>query len=67
VVVTGILEGGENVAILKWDDSHRQVVRVSDHLQGGYVIKAIHTDAVVVSRGSHQWTVRLGADRPEAN
>jgi hypothetical protein len=67
VVVTGILEGDDNVAILKWNDSHRQVVRVGDRLDGGYVVKAIRTDAVVVTRGSHQWTVRLGSDQPAGN
>jgi hypothetical protein len=67
VVVTGILEGDENVAILKWNDSHRQVVRVGDRLDGGYVIKTIRPEAVVVARGKHQWTVRLGAERPESN
>jgi hypothetical protein len=67
VAVTGILEGDENVAILKWNDAHRQVVRVGDRLDGGYVIKAIRTDAVVVTRGPHQWVVRLGSDRPAGN
>jgi hypothetical protein len=60
VVVTGILEGDDNVAILKWTDSQRQVVRVGDHLDGGYTVKAIRTDGVLVTHGSHEWLMRLG-------
>jgi hypothetical protein len=60
VVVTGILEGQENVAILKWSDTQRQVVRAGDRLEGGYVVKEIRSDAVVLTLGSHQWVVGLG-------
>jgi hypothetical protein len=67
VVITGILEGDDNVAILKWDDSHRQVVRVGDKLDGGYVVKAIRSDAVVVAHRTTTWTIRLGGDKPVAN
>ena len=59
-VVTGILEGDDNVAILKWTDSQRQVVRVGDHLDGGYTVKAIRADGVLVAHGSHEWLMRLG-------
>jgi hypothetical protein len=67
VVITGILEGDDNVAILKWSDDHRQVVRVGDKLDGGYVVKAIRTDAVVVAHKNTTWTIRLGGDKPVAN
>jgi hypothetical protein len=60
VLVTGILEGQEDVAILKWPDTHGQVVRAGDHLAGGYVVKAIRSDAVVLALGTHEWVVRLG-------
>jgi type IV pilus biogenesis protein PilP len=60
MVVTGILEGQENVAILKWSDTQRQVVRVGDRLDGGYVVKAIRADAVVLSLGNSTWVMRLG-------
>jgi hypothetical protein len=65
--VTGILEGDERVAIVKWSDEHRQVVRQGDRLDGGFVVKAIRPDAVVLARGSFQWTARLGAAKPAAN
>jgi hypothetical protein len=64
VVVTGILEGDSNVAILRWSDAQRQVVRVGDHLDGGFKVQAIRPDAVVLTRGSRQWVVRLGAEKP---
>jgi hypothetical protein len=67
IVVTGILEGDDNVAIVKWSDEHRQVVRLGDRLDGGFVVKAIRPDAVVLARGSFQWTARLGAAKPAAN
>lgn len=67
VVVTGILEGQENVAILRWSDTQRQVVRVGDQLDGGYTVKAIRPDGVVLAHGASQWLARLGADRPAAN
>jgi hypothetical protein len=60
VLVTGIIQGQEDVAILKWPDTHGQVVSVGDHLAGGYQVKAIRSDAVVVSMGAHEWVVRLG-------
>jgi type IV pilus biogenesis protein PilP len=60
VLVTGILEGDENVAILKWSDAQRQVVRVGDHLDGGYVVKAIRSDAVVLAQRGSEWVMRLG-------
>jgi hypothetical protein len=60
VLVTGIIEGREDVAILKWPDTHGQVVRAGDHLAGGCVVKAIRSDAVVLARGAHEWVVRLG-------
>jgi len=61
VLVTGILEGRENVAILKWSDTQRQVVRTGDHLDGGYVVRAIRSDAVVLANGDSEWVMRLGA------
>jgi hypothetical protein len=67
IVVTGILEGDDNVAILKWNDDHRQVVRAGDRLDGGFVVKAIRPDAVMLARGSFQWTARLGAAKPTGN
>jgi hypothetical protein len=67
IVVTGILEGDENVAILKWSDDHRQVVRAGDRLDGGFVVRAIRPDAVTLTRGSFQWTARLGAAKPTGN
>jgi hypothetical protein len=60
VLVTGILAGQENVAILKWSDTQRQVVRVGDHLDGGYVVKSIRPDAVILALGNSQWVMRLG-------
>ena len=61
VTVTGIIEGQEDVAILKWQDARGQVVRAGDHLTGGYVVKAIRSDAVVLALGAHEWVARLGA------
>jgi hypothetical protein len=63
VVVTGILEGDDNVAILKWTDAQRQVVRVGDRLDGGYTVKAIRPDGVLLTLGSHQWLMRLGSSK----
>jgi hypothetical protein len=61
VVVTGILEGDENVAILRWSDTQRQVVRVGDRLEGGFTVKEIRSDAVLVTHGKHQWWIRIGS------
>ena len=61
LTVTGIIEGQENVAILKWQDGKGQVVRAGDHLGGGYTVKAIRADAVVLSLGTREWVARLGA------
>jgi hypothetical protein len=60
LLVTGIIQGQEDVAILKWPDSRGQVVSVGDHLAGGSQVKAIRSDAVVVTMGAHEWVVRLG-------
>jgi hypothetical protein len=62
VLVTGIIQGQEDVAILKWPDAHGQVVSVGDHLAGGYHVKAIQSDAVVLAMGAHEWVVRLGGE-----
>ena len=61
-VVTGIIEGQENVAILNWPGSRGQVVRTGDRLNGGYVVKEIRSDAVVLVLGASRWVVRLGAE-----
>ena len=60
--MTGIIEGQENVAILNWPGSRGQVVRTGDRLNGGYVVKEIRSDAVVLVLGANQWVVRLGAE-----
>jgi hypothetical protein len=60
VLVTGIIQGQEDVAILKWPDTHGQVVSVGDHLAGGYQVKAIRSDAVVLAMGAREWVVRIG-------
>jgi hypothetical protein len=66
VVVTGILQGQDNVAILRWSDTKRQVVRQNDLLEGGYRVREIRPDAVVLVRGAYQWVVSMGSSHPAA-
>jgi len=59
-VLTGIIQGVTDVAIIRAGDSGRHIVRVGQLIDGKYFVKFIGRDRVVLTQGTRSIDLRLG-------
>jgi len=59
-VLTGIIKGDINVAIIRVGSSGRHIVREGQMIDGNYRVRAIKRGGVVLTRGSHSIYLKLG-------
>ncbi|MDO8586538.1 MAG: hypothetical protein Q7T82_05815 [Armatimonadota bacterium] len=59
-LLTGIINGSVNVAIIRAGDSGRYIVREGQIIDGRYFVKFIGRDRVVLTRGTRSIDLKLG-------
>jgi hypothetical protein len=59
-VLTGVIQGATNVAIIRAGDSARHIVKVGQLIDGKYFVKFIGRDRVVLTHGVRSIDLRLG-------
>lgn len=59
-VLTGVIRGAENVAIIRTDNSERYVVKQGQFINGRYKVLSVTADGVVLACGSHRIQLKLG-------
>jgi hypothetical protein len=59
-VLTGVINGTTNVAIIRAGDSERHIVRVGQMIDGKYLVSSIGRDRVVLTHGTRSIDLRLG-------
>ena len=60
LVLTGIIKGDTNVAIIRTGSSDRHIVREGQMINGTYRVKTINRDGVVLTRGNRSIYLKLG-------
>ncbi len=59
-VMTGVIRGSENVAIIKAGDSERYVVKKGQRIGGSYVVESVTSDGAVLVNQNRRIHVKLG-------
>jgi hypothetical protein len=62
-VLTGVIRGWENVAIIRVGDSERHVVKQGQFIDGHYRVLAVTSDGAVLACGSRRIRLKLGGVR----
>lgn len=59
--LTGVIEGAQNVAIIRGGDGKRYIVREGQTIDGKCTVSSITRAGVKISRGGTTYTLRLGS------
>jgi hypothetical protein len=62
-VLTGVIRGRQNVAIIRVGDSERHVVKQGQFINGRYQVLVVTSDGVVLACGSRRIHLKLGGVR----
>jgi hypothetical protein len=62
-VLTGVIRGRENVAIIRAGDSERHVVKQGQFINGRYQVLVVTSDGVVLACGNRRIHLKLGGVR----
>jgi hypothetical protein len=62
-VLTGVIRGWENVAIIQVGDSERHVVKQGQFINGRYQVLVVTSDGVVLACGNRRIHLKLGGVR----
>jgi hypothetical protein len=61
-IVTGVIRGGKNVAIVRSGDE-RHIVREGQYIQGKYRVDSVTDDGVVLSESNRRISLKLGGEK----